>query len=157
MEYGVCSWMASLVNAAMFASIVKCPRSWIKHNAFSNAHCLQDGKSQILRATFVEVTVEDDGHLDFSSLDVTKHCGLLLDGVGDVLLLKRNRETLQGRPKELRGCRSQTMHFAYPFTLAWRAVVVTMDLSAANLHVPSSDRWLSDARNVKVLHLCEQA
>ena len=105
----------------------------------------------------MEVTAEDDGHLDFSSLDVTKHSGLLLDGVGDVLLLKRNRETLQGRPKALRGGRSQTMRFAYPFTLARRAVVVTMDLSAANINLLDSDHWLSDARNVKVLRLNEQA
>ena len=49
------------------------------------------------------------------------------------------------------------MRFAYPFTLARRAVVVTMDLSAANINLLDSDHWLSDARNVKVLRLNEQA
>ena len=59
--------------------------------------------------SFLEVTVETDGHLDLSDFDVDKHGGVLLDGVGDVLLLKHNRETLQGRPKVLKGGRSQTM------------------------------------------------
>ena len=54
-------------------------------------------------ATFAEVTVEDDKHLDFSDLEVDKHSGILLDGVSDVMLLKHNRETLQGRPKILKG------------------------------------------------------
>ena len=40
-------------------------------------------------ATFAEVTVEDDKHLDFSDLDVENHAGILLDGVSDVMLLKR--------------------------------------------------------------------
>ena len=106
---------------------------------------------------FVEVTVEDDGHLDCSGLDVTKHGGLLLDGVGDVLLLKKNRETLQGRPKVLKGGRSQTMRYAYPFTLSRRAVIATMDWSAENLHLLETDHWLSDPRNVKVFRLNEKA
>ena len=82
---------------------------------------------------------------------------MLLDGVGDVLSLKRNRETLQGRPKVLKGGRSQTMCYAYPFTLSRRAVVVTMDLSAANLDMLATDHWLSDSRNVKVLRLTSPA
>ena len=108
-------------------------------------------------ASFLEVTVEDDGYLDFSGLNVMKHCGVLLDGIGDVLLLKKNRETLQGRPKVLHGGRSQTMRYAYPFTLARRAVVATMDLSADNLHLLETDHWLADPRNVKVLRLTIEA
>ena len=63
----------------------------------------------------------EDGHLDFADFDVSQHSGVLLDGVGDVLLLKRQRETLQGRPKVLKGGRSQTMRYAYPFTLTHRS------------------------------------
>ena len=102
---------------------------------------------------FVEVTVEDDGHLDFSSFDVSKHAGVLLDGIGDAMLLKRNREALQGRPKQLRGGRSQTMRFAYPYTLARRAVVATMDMAADNIHMLTSDHWLANASNVLLLRL----
>ena len=36
----------------------------------------------LLPAAFAEVTVEDDGHLDLSALDVAKHSGVLLDGAG---------------------------------------------------------------------------
>ena len=111
----------------------------------------------LLPPAYVEVTVEGDGHLDCSGLDVAKHCGLLLDGVGDVLLLKKSRETLQGRPKVQWGGRSQTMRYAYPFTLARRAVVATMDLSAENLHLLESDHWLSDPKNVLVFKLTAKA
>ena len=107
--------------------------------------------------SFLEVTVEGDGHLDLSDFDASKHSGVLFDGVSDVLLLKQNRETLQGRPKVLKGGRSQTMRYAYPFTLARRAVVATMDLSAANLDLLRTDHWLSDARNVRVLRLIQPA
>ena len=34
----------------------------------------------IVPPIFLEVTVEDDDHLDFSGLNVTKHGGVLLDG-----------------------------------------------------------------------------
>ena len=101
---------------------------------------------------YLEITVEDDGHIDFSELDPDKHAGVLLDGLGDLLLLKRNRETLQGRPTVLKGGRSQTMRYAYPFTLARRGVVVTMDLSAA-IHLLDCDHWLSNSSNVCVVRL----
>ena len=107
--------------------------------------------------SFAEVTVEGDAHLDFSDVDVEKHAGVLLDGVGDVLVLKTCRETLQGRPKVLKGARSATMKFSYPFTLTCRAVVVTMDMSAVNIHLLSSDHWLSDRRNILQLRLMEPA
>ena len=45
--------------------------------------------------------------------------------MGDALLLKENREALQGRPKLTKGGRSATMMYAYRYTLARRAVVVT--------------------------------
>lgn len=97
---------------------------------------------------YVEVTVEDDACLDLSSFRVDEHAGVLLDGIADVLMLKRNREALQGRAKVCRGGRSATMLYAYPFSLARRAVVATMDLSARNLHLLRTDHWLSDSRNI---------
>ena len=51
---------------------------------------------------YLEITVEDGGHIDFSELDPDKHAGVLVDGPGELLLLKRNRETLQGRPTVLK-------------------------------------------------------
>ena len=106
---------------------------------------------------FPELTVKDHDHLDFSGLNVTKHGGVLLDGVGDAMVLKKHREALQGRPKVLKGGRSQTMRYSYPFTLARRAVVVTMDLSAANLDLLESDHWLRDPQNITVLRLTAPA
>ena len=103
------------------------------------------------------VMVEDDDHLDFSGLNVTKHGGVLLDGVGDAMVLKKHREALQGRPKALKGGRSQTMRYSYPFTLARRPVVVTMDLSVANLDLLESDHWLRDPQNITVLRLTAPA
>ena len=102
---------------------------------------------------FVEVTVEADEHLDMSEYDHRKDAGVLLDGVGDALLLKRNREMLQGRPKKCKGGKSATMKFSYPFTLARRAVVVTMDLSAANLDLFATDHWLSNPQNVVLVKM----
>ena len=63
---------------------------------------------------FLEVTVEDSTQLDLSDFDVCTHAGVLLDGVGDTLFLKRNREALQGRPKVCKGGKSGTMMYAYP-------------------------------------------
>ena len=64
---------------------------------------------------------------------------------------------MQWRPKTCKGGKSATMKFSYPFTLARRAVVVTMDLNAANLHLFDTDHWLSDRRNIIVLKLTEPA
>ena len=47
------------------------------------------------------------------------------------------------------------MMYAYIFTLARRAVVVTMDLSAANLHLLEQHHWLSSEDNVIALRLQE--
>ena len=102
---------------------------------------------------FLEVTVEGDGHLDLADFDLTVHAGVLLDGVADALMLKKVRESLQGRPKAQKGARSATMRHAYAYTFARRAIVATMDLSADNLHMLYTDHWLSDPRNVKVLRL----
>ena len=106
---------------------------------------------------YTEVTVQGDGNLDLSRFDVETNAGVLLDGVGDALMLHAHRESLQGRVKEDFGGKSSTMMYAYPFTLCHRAVVVTMDLSASNLECFNTHHWLSDERNVMVLHLEAQA
>ena len=48
---------------------------------------------------YLEVTVEDSSNLALEDFDHRKHAGVLLDGVADPLILKNNREVLQGRPK----------------------------------------------------------
>ena len=117
------------------------------------AHILTKLAGTLGLCGFVEVTVEGDENIDLSSLDTQRHGGVLLDGVGDALMLKQNREVLQGRPKICRGGRSATMKFSYPFTLCRRGIVVTMDLSARNLELFTTDHWLSDERNCLVLRL----
>lgn len=106
---------------------------------------------------YLEITVEDDGHFDMSDFRVDQHAGVLLDGVGDVQVLQKARETLQGRPKPIKGGRSATMVYAYTYTLCRRAVVATFDLSARNLHMFKFDHWLRDPRNVIQLHLTSPA
>ena len=103
--------------------------------------------------TFVEVTVESADHLDFSHLKIDQHGGIMFDGVGDAMLLHANREVLQGRPKECDGGQSRTMIYSYTYTLARRAVVATMDLSAKRLHLLKTDHWLSNPDNVWQLWL----
>ena len=102
---------------------------------------------------YLEITVEDDDHFDMSDFRVNEHVGVLLDGVGDGKILKRQRETLQGRPKPIKGGRSTTMVYSYTYTLCRRAVVATFDLSARNLHLFKTDHWLKDPRNVIQLYL----
>ena len=97
--------------------------------------------------------MEDSTQLDLGDFDLSTHAGVLLDGVGDTLFLKRNREVLQGRPKVCKGGKSGTMMYAYPYTLCRRAVVATFDLSASNLELLQTDHWLSDSRNVMQLRL----
>ena len=63
----------------------------------------------------------------------------------------------ESRAKASNAGRSGTMIYAYPFTLARRAVVATMDLSAANLLAFDEDHWLSDRRNVSQLWLDAEA
>ena len=104
---------------------------------------------------YLEVTVEDNWELDFSDFDLRKHGGILLDGVGDAMILKQNREALQGRPKTAKGAQSKTMCHSYKYTLARRAVVASFDLSASNLHAFQSDHWLKNPLNVIQLHLSE--
>ena len=99
--------------------------------------------------------MEGDKNLDLSEFDVTTHAGVLLDGVGDALMLHSHREALQGRVNECRGGKSATMVYSYPYTLCRRAVVVTMDLSASNLAYFTEHPWLSDRRNVIALRLRE--
>ena len=83
------------------------------------------GKLSLTNGSYLEVTVETDGHLDLADFDLDVHGGVLLDGLGDIATLKRNRESLQGRPKVTKGARSATMKHAYPYTFARRAIVAT--------------------------------
>ena len=114
------------------------------------AKVLGDVASLVGVPSFLEVTVEGDLALDLSEFGVAKHAGVLLDGVGDAMMLKSHREVLQGRPKVCRGGKSATMMYSYPFTLCRRAVVTTMDLSAKSLHLLSTDHCLS----TPTLHEC---
>ena len=109
------------------------------------------------KAEHLEVTVEGAETLDFGGFDVERHAGVLLDGVGDAQILKTNRETLQGKANICEGAKSATMMYANEFTLCRRAVIVTMDLGALNLHLFSVDHWLSDSKNCMVLRLEEPA
>ena len=105
--------------------------------------------------SYLEVTVENNEHLDLSDFDIRFHGGVLLDGVGDALILKKNREALQGRAKAAKGAQSATMMYSYKYTLARRAVVATLDLSAANLSALSKDHWMKNSLNIIQLHLRE--
>ena len=104
---------------------------------------------------FLEVTVEGDSSLDLSEFSLADQAGVLLDGIGDVMMLKAHREALQGCAKKCRGGKSATMMYSYALTLCRCAVVATFDLSARNLHMLSTDHWLADARHVVVLRLVE--
>ena len=106
---------------------------------------------------FLEITVEQNPCLDLADFDLRKHSGVLLDGVGDTLILKSNRESLQGRAKLSKGGQSATNMYAYRYTLARRAIVATFDLSAKNLEQFEQDHWLSCDLNVIVLRLQEKA
>ena len=53
--------------------------------------------------SYLEVTVENNEHLDSSDFDVRCHGGALLDGVGDALILKKNREALHGAGEASQG------------------------------------------------------
>ena len=117
---------------------------------------LKLGKQHGLSA-YEEVTVEDDSTIDLSSFDLRTHAGVLLDGVADAMILKKNREALQGRTKVCKGGKSATMMYAYPYTLCGRGVVATFDLSAANLDMFDTDHWLSNPKNCLVLRLTAPA
>ena len=82
---------------------------------------------------------------------------MVLDGVGDVMTIKKNREILQGRPKVCKGGQSATMMYSYDYTLCKRGVVATFDLSADNLSKLETDHWLSNPLNVIHLRLSEKA
>lgn len=106
---------------------------------------------------FLEITVEENPSLDLAEFDMRQHAGVLLDGVGDALILKKNRESLQGRAKVCKGGQSATNMYAYKYTLARRAIVATFDLSAKNLEQFVTDHWLSCELNIIVLRLQEKA
>ena len=107
--------------------------------------------------SFLEVIVEGDSFLDLTDFDVRCHAGVLLDGVGNVEILKSNREVLQGRAKLCKAGRSPTMRFSTMYSLHRRAVVASFDLSADNLHLLDSDHWLSNPSNVVCLKLTSPA
>ncbi|CAE7355578.1 unnamed protein product, partial [Symbiodinium sp. CCMP2456] len=104
---------------------------------------------------FLEITVEDSEQMDLAEFDRRIHSGVILDGVGDAVFLKRHRETLQGRPKVVKGAKSATNVYAYSFSFCARAVVATFDLSARNLTLLETDHWLSNRENVILLELNE--
>ena len=90
----------------------------------------------------VEATVENAGQLDLSEFDHQERAGVILDGVGDPVVLKVNREALQGRPKVQEGARSATTMYSYLYTTFGRGLVATFDLSARNLGLFPNDHWL---------------
>ena len=45
------------------------------------------------------------------------------------------------------------MVYSYPYTLARRAVVATLDLTAKNLHMLYTNHWLRDEKNVLCVRL----
>ena len=47
------------------------------------------------------------------------------------------------------------MMYSYAYTLCRRAAVVTMDLSAKNVHLLDTDHWLSNPKNIITLRLTE--
>ena len=83
--------------------------------------------------------------------------GILLDGVGDALILKGNRESLQGRAKLCKGAQSATNMYSYVYTLHKRGIVATFDMSARNLDALRTDHWLSNSKNIIQLFLEERA
>ena len=121
------------------------------------AHTLKRVANKLGLADFLEVTVEDSENMDLADFDRRVHAGVLLDGVGDAMFLKRNREALQGRPKIVKGARSATNVFSYSYSFCGRAVVATFDLSAQNLEELQTDHWLCNRQNVQLLNLQEPA
>lgn len=106
-------------------------------------------------SSWLEVTVEDSEVLDLADFNRAEHSGVNFDGLGDAMLLKRNRESLQGRAKVAKGAKSATNVYAFSYTFTRRAVIATMDLSAANLDQLRTDHWLSNPKNVIVLEVKE--
>ncbi len=121
------------------------------------AHTLQRVACRLGLADFLEITVEDSEQMDLADFDRRAHAGVLLDGVGDALFLKRHRESLQGRPKLVKGAKSATNVYSYSYSFSGRAVVATFDLSGRNLHQLDNDHWLSNRENVLLLKLTETA
>ena len=121
------------------------------------AHVVREVGKKVGAAGVLEITVEANPHLDLAEYDRGKHGGVILDGVGDAFILKKNREALQGRPKVCKGGQSATNMYSYPYSLTGRAVVATFDLSAENLGAFEHDHWLQNELNVIVLKLKEKA
>ncbi|CAE7877875.1 unnamed protein product, partial [Symbiodinium necroappetens] len=69
------------------------------------AHTLQRIAQQLGLPEYLEVTVEESEQMDLAEFDRRIHAGVILDGVGDALFLKRHHEALQGRPKTVQSPR----------------------------------------------------
>ncbi|CAE7333538.1 unnamed protein product [Symbiodinium necroappetens] len=117
-----------------------------------------DGSSRFRRPILAIVgkSLESE-QMDLAEFDRRIHAGVILDGVGDALFLKRHREALQGRPKMVKDAKSATNVYSYAYSFCGRAVVATFDLSAQNLGELESDHWLCNRDNVRLLKLNETA
>ena len=89
--------------------------------------------------------------MDLVDFDRRVHAGVLLNGIGDAMFLKGNREALQGRPKIVKGARSAERFFLFLFFL-WTGVI----LSAQNLEELHTDHWLCNRQNVQLLRLDDE-
>ena len=74
------------------------------------AHTLQRIAQTLGVPHFLEITVEELEQMNLADFDRRAHAGVILDGVGDALFLRRNRESLQDRPKMVmvKGAKSAT-------------------------------------------------
>ena len=104
-----------------------------------------------------EVIVESHEHLDLLNFEFRFDSNVLLDGVGDTGILKKNREALQGRPKLAKGAQSATRVDSYQYTPCRRAMVATFELSAKGLDAFKTDHWLQNPLKVVQLWLTEKA
>ena len=97
------------------------------------AHTLKRVANKLGLKDFLEVTVEDSENMDLADFDRRVHAGVLLDGVGDAMFLKRNREALQGRPKIVKGARSAANVFSIP--------ILSVDGQLSQLSICRSRTW----------------
>ncbi|CAE7268044.1 dcsD [Symbiodinium sp. CCMP2456] len=115
------------------------------------AHTLQHTAQQLGLPEYLEVAFEESEQMDLAEFDRRIHAGVILDGVGDALFLKRHREALQSRAKMVKVRATNVYSYAYSF--CGRAVVATFDLSAQNLGELESDHWLCNRDNDGVVVL----
>ena len=80
-------------------------------------HVLRRFGERLSLPDFLKITVEDSELMNLAEFHHRIHSGVILDGVGDAGFLKRHRETVQGRPKVVKGAKSATNVCAYSFFL----------------------------------------